>query len=209
CSDSRRLDFASSPRTCWLTADCVTKLRSAACEKLRVSTRSQKILSVSICTAVIRILQNCLQYFSFYLISPAGYTSGRVQRAVPNMLYDPQLTLREARELYFEINDFKGGGYDEAWVKMKAGPVPVWFPNTKGRVRAVKYHDLHHVLTEYPTTWRGEAEIGAWEVATGCAGHYPAWLLNLEAFAIGLVINPRGVFRAFVRGRRSGNLYRR
>jgi len=125
------------------------------------------------------------------------------------MLYDPELTLREARELYFEINDFKGGGYDEAWVKMKAGPVPVWFPNTKGRVRAVKYHDLHHVLTEYPTTWRGEAEIGAWEVATGCAGHYPAWLLNLEAFAIGLVINPRGVFRAFVRGRRSGNLYRR
>jgi hypothetical protein len=76
-------------------------------------------------------------------------------------------------------------------------------------VRAVKFHDLHHVLTEYPTTWRGEAEIGAWEVASGCARHYPAWVLNLEALAIGLVIHPRGVFRAFVRGRRSRNLYRR
>jgi hypothetical protein len=91
---------------------------------------------------------------------------------------------------------------------MRAGFVPIWFPNTVARVKAVRFHDLHHVLTEYPTTWRGEAEIGAWEVATGCAAHYQAWLLNLLAFAIGLVINPRGVYRAFMRGRRSRNLYR-
>lgn len=124
------------------------------------------------------------------------------------MIYGPELTLREARTLYFEINDFKDGGYGEAWVKMKAGPFPIWFPNTKARVRAVKYHDLHHVLTEYPTTWRGEAEIGAWEIATGCANHYTGLLLDLEALAVGLVIHPRGVFRAFVRGRKSRNLYR-
>ncbi|HEX8131645.1 MAG TPA: hypothetical protein VF527_21290 [Pyrinomonadaceae bacterium] len=123
-------------------------------------------------------------------------------------LYSPELTLRAARERYFEVNHFEGGGYEEGWVKMKAGPVPIWFPNTVARVKAVRFHDIHHVLTEYPTTWRGEAEIGAWEVATGCAAHYQAWLLNLLAFAIGLVINPRGVYRAFMRGRRSRNLYR-
>ena len=123
-------------------------------------------------------------------------------------LYSPELTLRAARERYFEINRFDGGGYEEGWVKLKAGPVPLWFPNTVARVKAVKFHDLHHVLTEYPTTWSGEAEIGAWEVATGCAAHYQAWLLNLLAFAIGLSINPRGVYRAFTRGRQSRNLYR-
>ncbi|HEX8455902.1 MAG TPA: hypothetical protein VF656_01170 [Pyrinomonadaceae bacterium] len=123
-------------------------------------------------------------------------------------LYSPELSLRAARERYFESNGFAGGGYEEGWVKMKAGPVPIWFPNTVARVKAVKFHDLHHVLTEYPTTWRGESEIGAWEVATGCAAHYQAWLLNLLAFAIGLVINPRGVYRAFMRGRRTRNLYR-
>ena len=123
--------------------------------------------------------------------------------------YDAELTLRDARTLYFEINNFKNGGYDERWVKMKAGPIPIAFPNTKARVRAVKFHDLHHVLTEYSTTWSGEAEIGAWEVATGCAAHYPAWVLNLWAFAIGLIINPGGVYRAFMRGRQSSNLYRR
>jgi hypothetical protein len=123
-------------------------------------------------------------------------------------LYNPESTLRAARARYFEINHFEGGGYEEGWVKMRAGPVPIWFPNTVARVKAVKFHDVHHVLTEYPTTWKGEAEIGAWEVATGCAAHYQAWLLNLLAFAIGLAINPRGVYRAFMRGRQSRNLYR-
>ncbi|HEY0099114.1 MAG TPA: hypothetical protein VGB76_09190 [Pyrinomonadaceae bacterium] len=123
-------------------------------------------------------------------------------------LYQTDSNLRAARERYFEINNFAGGGYEEGWVKMKAGFVPIWFPNTVARVKAVRFHDIHHVLTEYPTTWSGEAEIGAWEVATGCAAHYQAWLLNLLAFAIGLVINPRGVYRAFMRGRHSRNLYR-
>ena len=123
--------------------------------------------------------------------------------------YDPKLSLGEARDQYFALNGFDNGGYDEKWVKMRAGPIPIAFPNTKARLRAVKFHDLHHVLTEYETTWCGEAEIGAWEVATGCADHYPAWLLNLCAFAIGLVINPRRVYAAFLRGRHSTNLYRR
>ena len=124
-------------------------------------------------------------------------------------LYDPALTLREARRRYFDLNNFgPDGGYSAAWVMMKVGPVPIGFPNTRGRVEAVRFHDLHHVLTEYPTTWRGETEIGAWEVASGCARFYQGWLLNLLSFAIGLVINPRGVYGAFMRGRRSRNLYR-
>lgn len=125
------------------------------------------------------------------------------------MLYEPELTLLEARSRYFEINNFKDGGYGDRWVKMKAGPIPIAFPNTKARVRAVKFHDLHHVLTEYPTTWTGEAQIGAWEIATGCADHYPAWLLNLYAFAIGLIISPATTYNAFIRGRHSKNLYRK
>jgi len=92
-------------------------------------------------------------------------------------------------------------------VRLKAGPFSFKFPNTTARVRAVKLHDLHHVLTEYDTSWTGEAEIGAWEIASGCGRHYPAWLLNLGALAIGLVIAPRKTWRAFIRGRHSANLY--
>jgi hypothetical protein len=122
--------------------------------------------------------------------------------------YGPELTLRQARERYFESNNFPGGGYEDRWVKVRVGFFPIWFPNIPSRKRAVRYHDLHHILTEYETTWRGEAEIGAWEVATGGAGAAAGWLLDLLAFAVGLAIHPRGVYRAFVRGRHSANLFR-
>jgi hypothetical protein len=123
--------------------------------------------------------------------------------------YDPGLSLREARTRYFIDNDFGGaeGNYDDRWVKVFLGPVPIVFPNSAARVRAVRYHDLHHVLTGYATTMKGETEIAAWELASGCRSMAAAWILNLLGMAIGLVIDRRALFAAFVRGRHSGNLY--
>jgi hypothetical protein len=118
------------------------------------------------------------------------------------------MTLGDARARLFEHYGIAAdGGYNDAWVHMKAGPIPIAIPNTASRVRAVKLHDLHHVATEYPTTWRGEAQIGAWELAGGCADHYAAWWLNLGGMMLGLFIAPKLTFRAFVRGRRSRTLY--
>ena len=125
------------------------------------------------------------------------------------MIYDPQMTLRNARALYFRLNNFgDDGGYDDQWVKVKVWRIPIWWPNTQGRLRAVRLHDLHHVLTEYPTTWRGEAEIAAWEIGSGgVRKYYAGWLLDLLGVAQGLVINPRGVYGAFMRGSKTLNLY--
>ncbi len=122
--------------------------------------------------------------------------------------YPPQDSVRTARARYFTDNGFPpDGGYTARWVKLKLGPLPFWFPNTKGRVRAVRLHDLHHVATGYETNLIGEAEIGAWELAGGCENHLAAWVLNLMAVGIGLVLSPRRVARAFSRGRRSRTLY--
>jgi hypothetical protein len=119
------------------------------------------------------------------------------------------MTLREARARYFRANGIaEDGGYAGRWVRIKLGPVPVVFPNTKGRRAVLLQHDLHHVATGYDTTLVGEAEIGAWELASGCRRHYVAWILNLGAVVTGLVLAPRRVYRAFRRGRRSTNLYR-
>jgi len=115
--------------------------------------------------------------------------------------------MSEARARYFEHNGFGDGGYLDSWVKLDAGPLRIYFPNTAARVRAVKLHDLHHILTEYDTTWTGEAEIGAWEIAAGCGRHYPSWVLNLLAMAIGLALAPRQLLVAFCRGTHSRNLY--
>lgn len=122
--------------------------------------------------------------------------------------YDDSLTLRQARRQYFEDSGFDESSYQDRWVKLQAGPISLYMPNTEARVRAVKLHDLHHPATEYDTSWTGEAEIAAWEIASGCARHYAAWILNLQAWSLGLFLAPGRVFRAFVRGRSSSNLYR-
>ena len=117
-------------------------------------------------------------------------------------------TLREARAQYFTRAGFDEGSYSDRWVRLRVLGLPLLaFPNTAGRVRAVKLHDLHHVLTGYDTSWAGEGEIGAWELASGCRNYWAAWYLNASAALIGLLVAPRRVLRAFARGRRERNLY--
>lgn len=122
--------------------------------------------------------------------------------------YADDSSLLEARTRYFESNDFgANGGYDEDWVRFKVGPFPVVFPNTAGRKAAVPCHDLHHVATGFDTDLAGEGEIGAWEIASGCAHVRAAYVLNSLAVWPVLFYAPRRVYRAFVLGRHSKNLY--
>ena len=124
--------------------------------------------------------------------------------------YDPTSTMRAARKQYFLANNFGAeGNYDDAWVDFHLGPLPCPFPNTKARIRAVKVHDLHHVLTGYHTDFAGELEIAGWELGAGCRTFGAAWVLNLAGLAGGLFVAPGRVFRAFVRGRNADSLYGR
>lgn len=50
--------------------------------------------------------------------------------------------------------------------------------------------------------------IAGFEIGTSCGPYAIAWLINLGAFAGGLVVCPRRMFRAFVRGRRASSIYR-
>ena len=122
--------------------------------------------------------------------------------------YPGDMTLGEARALFFARSGLgREGGYSDRWVRVEAKPFPFYFPNTRARVRAAKLHDLHHIALEYQTDWPGEAEIAAWEIASGCGRHGWAWLLNLGAFTVGMALFPRRLYRAFIRGRHAANLY--
>jgi hypothetical protein len=124
--------------------------------------------------------------------------------------YAPEMTMREARETYFRANGFgEDGGYGDAWVDFKLGPVPFPFPNLPARVKALQFHDLHHVLTGYDTNTTGEFEISAWELGAGCKDFAAAWFLNLGGLAGGVFVAPRKTFHAFVRGRQTESLYGR
>ena len=119
-------------------------------------------------------------------------------------------TLREGRNIYFAEHGLPAdGGYEDPLVVFRVKGIPVFaFPNTADRKAAVPFHDLHHVVTGYGTSPVGEAEIGAWELASDCSASRAATLLNLEAFSMRFFYRER-IFAAFMRGRRSENLYGR
>lgn len=144
-------------------------------------------------------------------IMTAAATAHVLRSAVTHRdAWDPALTLERARAEYFRFNGFgDDGGYGAKWVEFKLGPIPFPFPNTPQRIDAVRYHDLHHVMTGYQTDLLGELEISGWELGSGCADKTAAWVLNLGGFAGGMVLAPRRTLRAFIRGRHSRNLYRR
>ena len=120
------------------------------------------------------------------------------------------LTMGEARARYYDVNGFGADGGDSLeWVPIKMFGLTFYIPNTEGRRRAVRVHDLHHVLTGYRTDFRGEAEIAAWELATGCWRWPTAFVLNLGAMGMGAAIAPLRIARAWARGRRTRNLYGR
>jgi hypothetical protein len=63
------------------------------------------------------------------------------------------------------------------------------------------------MLTGYDTTWRGEGEIGAYELRTGCARYWAALMFNSGGFLFGLAIAPVRTFRAYVNAGRCTNFY--
>jgi hypothetical protein len=119
------------------------------------------------------------------------------------------VTVGEARARYFAEAGFPAdGGYAAKFVELaRLGPIPLGFPNSNARRRAVVLHDLHHVVTGFRTDWRGEAEISAWEIASGCDAFAFAWYINLLGMVMGWVVDAGATWRAFVRGRHSRNLY--
>jgi hypothetical protein len=123
--------------------------------------------------------------------------------------YPDDLTAADALQVYFKRYHFSnGGGYEDKIFRIKIGPVLLPFPNTKARLAAVKFHDLHHVLTGYNALWKGEVELAAWEVASGCGTYHVAWILNYGSFCLGIMLFPGALIRAFLNGRNTHrNLY--
>lgn len=113
------------------------------------------------------------------------------------MQYSDQLLVKDALPLFFYNNKLGDGGYKDTFFKIRLGGINIPLPNIKSRVTVARLHDIHHLLTGYPANWKGEAEIGAWELRTGCRNFWVAWLLNAGAVIVGLLLYPRAVYLAW------------
>jgi hypothetical protein len=101
------------------------------------------------------------------------------------------------------------GGEDEAAASWPCaiGPFTLRFPNFAWRRRALAAHDLHHLMTGYPMTMRGEFQLAAWEFGAGRYPHWGATFFCGPLILLGLLWSPPAMWRAFRSGRRSESLY--
>jgi hypothetical protein len=111
-------------------------------------------------------------------------------------------------EFYKEYNLGMDGGKNSSSVRIEmTKKFVLYFPNFSARKKAVLKHDIHHLVTDYPSTFTGETEISAWEIASGCKKYWAAWVLDMSGMMTGIIFNFWGVLKAFARGRRTRNLY--
>jgi hypothetical protein len=123
-------------------------------------------------------------------------------------VYDENMLIKDALSELFNRFGIPADAYTAKKFTIRVGKVPIHIPNIPARVKIARFHDIHHILTGYPANWRGEAEIGAWEIATGCRTSFIAWFLNTGAAFVGLFMHPKAVIKAFRRGRNTRtNLY--
>ena len=117
------------------------------------------------------------------------------------------MTLNEESLKQFRRHHGLEPPHDPHWL-CKLGPFALRLPNFAWRRKAIMAHDMHHILTGYPLTIRGEIQMAAWEWG---AGRFPDWRATLfctPLIALGLVWLPRRTWTAFKNGRRSVSLYR-
>lgn len=123
-------------------------------------------------------------------------------------VYDENMLIKDALILLFDRFHIPANAYTAKTFIIWIGKIPIHIPNIPARVKIARYHDVHHIITGYPANWKGEAEIGAWEIATGCRTSFIAWFLNGGAVMVGLCTHPKAVLKAFQRGRKTHtNLY--
>ena len=117
------------------------------------------------------------------------------------------LTLRAALAEFRQANGLPAEETASVSWTCRLGPVTLRLPNFTWRRQAILAHDLHHVLTGYPCTLRGECQMAAWEFGAGRMPHRAATLFCMPLIPFGLVAAPRGMLLAFLSGRRSHSLH--
>ena len=122
---------------------------------------------------------------------------------------ESQKTPREVLSQFYKENNLDADGGDaSASVKIELFKgICFYFPNFDQRRKAVIKHDIHHLLTGYSTVLKGETEISAWEIASGCKKYHAAFFINTSGLMMGFPLNFFGILRAFARGRKTKNLY--
>lgn len=119
---------------------------------------------------------------------------------------DPQMTVEEALTVFFGAEHLGREAYENAVNYATIGLITFPVPNPAARRRIVYLHDVNHILSGYDTSWAGEGEVSAWELASGFPAHCRiGYFYAPLTFAVGLIVAPKRLWSAWLRGRKEKN----
>jgi len=111
------------------------------------------------------------------------------------------------KELGLSDDPFRSAAEAGKWWSFHVFGLRLTCYNFAWRRKALAYHDLHHVVTGYPCTMKGEMQVATWEFAAGPCPNRFAQLFCLPLVAMGAAIMPRKTFAAFREGRQCRSLF--
>lgn len=104
------------------------------------------------------------------------------------------------QEFYIANNLPKEGGVEEDWFYLDFKWFRIKLPNSAFRKKLIHIHDTQHVLYNCDVTWKGEAFIAGWEVATGMWKHLPIGMMSVWAMGYSLLRHPKEVWKGYSAG---------
>ncbi len=83
------------------------------------------------------------------------------------------------------------------------GRLKLPLPNWHWRRSIVARHDMHHIVSGYDTSARGELMVASWELGARAYYDWRARALCLFLMVLGLIRYPRAAITAFTKGEQS------
>ena len=118
------------------------------------------------------------------------------------------MNVKEALIGFYKFNRLNvATDFESHCVRVYIGCILAPVPNIKARMKYLKFHDLHHIMSGYGIDRIGESEISAWELGSRSCRKPIISIMNLFALSTGYILSPSKVTKAFYRGCRSKNLY--
>lgn len=111
------------------------------------------------------------------------------------------MTVSEKLTMFYKENNLsEEGGVDEDFFYLKFRLFKVKLPNSQFRKNVVHIHDIQHILYDCDISWKGEAFIAGWEIATGLWKYIPIGFMSLWAMGFSLLIHPKEVWKGYKTG---------